>query len=96
MNEAQPPLWTLYVLRCRDDSLYCGITTDLARRIDQHNRGTAARYTRARSPVTLRFHCGNLSHSAALRLEAAFKNLSRAHKLRVLQGTLAFPPIPAS
>lgn len=45
--------WHLYVLRCADGSLYCGITNDLPRRLAQHERGTGARYTRGRGPLKL-------------------------------------------
>ena len=45
--------WVLYVVRCRDGSLYCGITNHLARRLEQHNVGRGARYTRGRGPVEL-------------------------------------------
>lgn len=70
----------LYVLRCRDGSLYCGITNDLPRRLDQHQRGKAARYTRGRGPVTLLKSWPAAGHSAALKAERAFKRLSRAEK----------------
>lgn len=72
------------MLRCRDDSLYCGITTDLERRLDQHQKGTAARYTRGRGPVTLAAHWPQPDRAAALRAELAFKRLSRASKERRL------------
>lgn len=72
--------WFLYVLRCRDDSLYCGITNDLERRVTQHNAGKAARYTRGRGPVVLLRSWLHESKSAALKAEIAFKKLSRAAK----------------
>jgi len=72
--------WYLYVLRCSDASLYCGITNNLLRRIDQHNAGTGARYTRGRRPVTLAKSWAIESRSAALKSEAAFKKLSRKTK----------------
>jgi putative endonuclease len=77
-------LWYLYVLSCHDGSFYCGVTTDIERRLKQHNAGSAARYTRARLPVTLlrAWPCGD--HSSALRSEAAFKKLNRAAKKRRL------------
>lgn len=78
----QPPRvrWQVYVLRCRDDTYYCGITTELQRRIDQHNRGQGARYTRGRGPVVLVKSWRAASHSAALKAEWKFKALSRAEK----------------
>ena len=58
--------WFVYILECRDGSLYTGITNDIERRLQQHNDGTGARYTRSRRPVRLRYHeiCEN--RSAAL------------------------------
>ncbi|MFT5471556.1 MAG: putative endonuclease [Verrucomicrobiales bacterium] len=77
--------WVLYVLRCQDDSLYCGITTDLARRVDQHNEGKGARYTKGRGPLVLLKSWPAASQSAALRAEYAFKALSREAKERKLR-----------
>lgn len=78
--------WTLYLLRCRDGTLYTGVTTDLPRRLAEHRRGSASRYTRSRRPVTLVYAeaCGG--RSAALRREAAVKRLSRAAKERLIAG----------
>jgi putative endonuclease len=76
--------WCVYVLRCRDGTLYTGIAMDLPRRIDQHQNGTAAKYTRARRPVTLVHHELQPDRSAALRREAALKRLRRADKLEVI------------
>jgi len=72
--------WHLYVLLCKDGTLYCGITNDLERRIAQHNTGKGARYTRGRGPLTLRRSWPQQSKSAALKAEFAFKRLSRAAK----------------
>ena len=72
--------WHLYVLRCRDGSLYCGITNDLTRRVAQHNAGKAARYTRGRGPVVVVRSWEHESKSAALKAEFAFKKLSRVAK----------------
>ena len=74
--------WFLYVLKCNDGSLYCGVTTDLDRRLEQHNSGTGARYTRARRPVEMATSWPCTDRSAALKSEAAFKKLSRAAKIR--------------
>jgi putative endonuclease len=72
--------WWVYVLRCADGTLYTGITTDPARRLEQHNAGTAAKYTRARRPVSMVFRRRARDHSAALRRELAIKKLTRAQK----------------
>ncbi len=73
--------WYVYLARCRDGSLYAGITTDLERRIEEHNHSSkGARYTRARRPVTLAYWeiCGD--RAAASRREHALKQLSRKAK----------------
>lgn len=79
--------WLVYILRCADDSLYTGITTDLERRIGEHNTGTstAARYTRARRPVTPVYVEGVADRATAARREAELKRLSRADKLAVIE-----------
>lgn len=68
------------MVECADGTLYTGITNDVARRIDAHNRGTAARYTRARLPVVLRYQEPQPDRSHASKREAAIKRLSRAEK----------------
>jgi predicted GIY-YIG superfamily endonuclease len=72
--------WYLYVLQCGDSTLYTGITNDLQRRIQQHNNGTASRYTRSRPPVALVYQERCLGHSRALKKEYAMKQLSRKEK----------------
>ena len=75
--------WTVYLVRCRDGSLYSGITTDLVRRLAAHNAGTASRYTRSRLPVKLVHEEPGFTHSSALKREAAIKRLSRPKKLEL-------------
>ncbi len=65
--------WSVYLLRCSDGTLYCGATTDLARRLRQHNAGTASKYTRSRRPVVMRAGVGGLTRSSALKLEYSVK-----------------------
>jgi putative endonuclease len=72
--------WWVYVLRCADGTLYTGVTTDPARRLEQHNAGTASKYTRARRPVALAYRESAKTHGDALRREHAIKKLSRAAK----------------
>jgi predicted GIY-YIG superfamily endonuclease len=74
-------LWFVYVVRCRDGSLYTGISTDVEARVARHNAGAGARYTRARRPVALLYVERKRSRSTALRREHAIKGLSRAAKL---------------
>jgi putative endonuclease len=72
--------WFLYVLRCRDGSLYTGIARDVAARIAAHEAGKGARYTRGRGPLVLLAKRRCATHGDALRLELAVKRLSRAEK----------------
>ena len=72
--------WWVYLLRCRDGTLYTGSTTDLARRLAQHNAGAASKYTRSRRPVAMVYRESAGSHGDALRREIAIKKLSRAAK----------------
>jgi predicted GIY-YIG superfamily endonuclease len=76
--------WFVYILRCADGTLYTGITTDLARRTEQHNAGTASRYTRSRCPVKLVYQEPQRSQSLALKREAAIKRLTRRQKLALI------------
>ena len=77
--------WFVYILQCSDASLYTGVTTDVERRLHEHNHTQrAARYTRARRPVTLLYHEKADSRSAATRREYAIKQLDRDAKIRLL------------
>ena len=80
------PAAYVYLLRCSDDSLYCGWTNDLERRLRAHDSGTASRYTRARRPLRLAWSAAMGSRSEAMREEARIKGLSRAQKLRLVAG----------
>ena len=75
--------WYVYMLRCGDGSLYTGSTTDVERRLREHQGGTGARYTRSRPPVTLAYAEEAPDRSAAQRREAAIKKLPRAQKLKL-------------
>src|SRR5256885_16968415 len=78
----------VYLLRCADDTLYCGWTTDVRRRLAEHRSGGASRYTRSRQPVELAAVISVADRSAALREEARIKQLPRAAKLRLVDGAL--------
>jgi len=79
MTEAN---WYMYVVRCSDETLYTGITTDVERRVSEHNvSARGARYTRARRPVRLEAAWAHASRSEAAKAEYAFKQLSRGEKL---------------
>src|SRR5688572_26801711 len=88
-------MWSVYMLRCRDGSLYTGCTNDLPGRLERHRAGRGARYTRSRLPVRLVFTEAAADRSAALRREAALKQLSRTKKLAVLRAAKA-PALKAS
>jgi putative endonuclease len=73
--------WTVYILRCADDTLYTGITNDLPKRIAAHESGRGAKYTRGRGPYEI-LHTETLEgRGDALRREAAIKAMDRAEKL---------------
>lgn len=83
-GEKPTQAWFLYVLRCRDRTLYCGIAINVEKRLEQHRSGKGARYTRGRGPLEL-VHVWELANrSSALKAEWAFKRLSRAMKEKVL------------
>jgi predicted GIY-YIG superfamily endonuclease len=77
--------WFVYILRCADGTLYTGITKDIARRCQQHNGGTASRYTRSRRPTELLYHESCSNQSEALKREAAIKALTRQQKLSLMR-----------
>ena len=74
-----------YLVRCADGTLSAGWTTDLARRIQAHNEGRGAKYTRSRRPVTLVYYEAFGTREEALRREAALKRLSRREKLALIE-----------
>jgi putative endonuclease len=74
-----------YMLECSDGTFYTGWTTDPARRLKQHNRGTGARYTRARRPVRLVYVEELPDRGTAMRREAAIKRMHRAQKKRLVE-----------
>ena len=78
--------WKVYILTCADSTLYTGITTDIERRIDEHNNSIkGARYTRARRPVELAYQESCDSRSGASRREHAIKQLNRTEKLELIK-----------
>ncbi len=77
--------WKLYVLRCRDGSLYTGITTDVEARLEAHRTGKGAKYTRGRGPLEL-VYCEDCdSHSDALKRELAIKALTKEEKENLIK-----------
>lgn len=80
-------MYFCYLLRCSDGSLYAGITTDPARRLTQHNRGQASKYTAARRPVRLVWKEKHPNRSSALRREAQIKRWPRRQKQALIRST---------
>ncbi|WP_319467284.1 GIY-YIG nuclease family protein [uncultured Pseudodesulfovibrio sp.] len=76
--------WYVYLIRCADDTLYCGITSDIERRLKQHNAGTASKYTRSRLPALLETFVQVDSKSDALKLEIQVKKQNRNNKIAFL------------
>lgn len=75
----------VYILRCADDSLYTGYTTDPERRLREHNAGEGAKYTRGRTPVELVYLESYDTQSAAMSREYEIKQLQRAEKTRLVE-----------
>ncbi|MCU7943589.1 MAG: GIY-YIG nuclease family protein [Candidatus Thiodiazotropha sp. (ex Cardiolucina cf. quadrata)] len=82
-----PQSWYVYIVQCSDRSLYTGIAKDLEKRVAQHNSGTAAKYTRGRTPVELVFAEGVRCHGDALRREYQIKRMSLAQKRKIIEGS---------
>jgi predicted GIY-YIG superfamily endonuclease len=77
----------VYILRCRDGSLYTGAAKDIIRRLDAHQAGTASKFTRSRRPVSLAWSRRVRTWPRALELERQIKRLTRAEKLVLVSGS---------
>ena len=75
-----------YIVRCKDDSLYCGWTNHLEKRIESHNAGTGAKYTKGRGPVELVYYETFDTKEEAMSREYAIKQLTRAQKMKLIEG----------
>lgn len=82
----------VYILCCADGTLYTGFTTDLERRVNEHQRGRGGRYTRIRTPIALVYFEALGTRRAAMKREIAIKRLSRPQKQKLIASTNA--PIP--
>jgi len=84
--KSSQPLWYTYILQCADSSLYTGVTTDVTRRLQEHNQDNkkGARYTKVRRPVTLVYQEVCDDRSSACKREAAIKKLTRQQKLQLI------------
>ncbi|MEN6623704.1 MAG: GIY-YIG nuclease family protein [Smithella sp.] len=83
-NEAKNKDWVVYILRCNDNTLYTGVTNNIAKRLTTHNKGAASRYTRARLPVKLLAASRIMPKEEALRLEIKIKKQPKNKKLDFL------------
>jgi putative endonuclease len=83
--EQRRPAWRVYILCCADGSFYTGATNRLEKRLLDHNRGTASKYTRSRRPVTLQATSDEMNQGEALRLEIKIKKMPKAKKIAGLQ-----------
>ena len=77
--------WVVYILECKDGTLYTGITDDLPHRLTMHTAGKGAKYTRGRGPLTLRYRECCPDRSFASKRESAIKKLSKKEKLALIQ-----------
>ena len=77
--------WHIYILRCKDNKLYAGITSDLERRVREHRSGRGCRFTRCRIPVKLVYSERSSSMPEALKREAEIKRLPRKGKLELIR-----------
>lgn len=75
----------VYLLECCDKTLYCGYTTDIAKRVAKHNQGKGAKYTKGRLPVRLVYKESYNSKTEALKREYNIKQLSRERKLALIE-----------
>jgi putative endonuclease len=78
-------MWQVYIIRCRDNTLYTGITNNLPRRIQAHNSGNGGRYTKYRWPVELIHSEESPNKSEAQKREATIKGLTRQKKLQLIR-----------
>ena len=77
-------IWYVYILLCNDGTLYTGITKELSKRIDKHNKGQGAKYTKPRQPVKLLYSEPAIDRSSASRRERNIKMLSRSAKFELI------------
>lgn len=84
MMSSTEPLWIVYIVKCRDNTLYTGITNQLEHRIQQHDQGRGAKYTKGRGPVEIVYTEHHPSRSLASKREARLKRLTRSQKLALI------------
>jgi putative endonuclease len=78
-------VWTVYILECADKTLYTGITVDIDRRVDEHDSGLGAKYTKGRGPVKVVYRKTYPDRSTASKWELQIKQMKRADKLMLIK-----------
>jgi putative endonuclease len=78
--------WYVYIIRCSDSTFYCGATNNVTRRVNEHNKGRGAKYTKYRRPVRLLYFETFATKSEALKREYAVKQLTREEKDTLIRG----------
>ena len=79
-------MYFVYIVKCKDDTLYTGWTTDIENRLAKHNQGKGAKYTRSRYPVALQYLWEFATKEEAMKKEWAIKRLPREKKLELIAG----------
>lgn len=92
MSLAGEKSWSVYMLRCGDDTLYTGVAKDVAHRLQKHRAGKGSAYTRSHLPVALVYEKSGFSRSQALVEEARLKRLPRTKKMEIFDGGTRRPP----
>ena len=77
--------WFVYLLKCSDSTIYCGISNNVEKRVIAHNKSKGAKYTKTRTPVELIWKSTSMSKSNALKLEYKIKQMPREEKLKLCQ-----------
>lgn len=84
--------WYVYLIRMRNNALYCGITTDVSRRFLQHQQGVGAKALKGKGPLTLEWHCpAGTNRSSASKIEYQIKRLTKVKKEQLISGQISFP-----
>ncbi len=82
-------MWYVYIIQCVDKTFYTGVSTDISRRIKEHDSKKGGNYTQVRTPVKLVYQEPQLDHSSALKREAQIKRWTKSKKLALINGDLA-------
>jgi putative endonuclease len=85
MSKSLDADWSIYIVECSTGDLYTGISKDVKARVDKHNQGKGAKFTKGRRPVKLVYSEQGLTHTQALRREFAIKGLKRVEKLEMIE-----------